>query len=90
MWYLYLTVRVCTTKRFFSEHVFIKISYCVFKIMILKMKQKTGSFLIFVVPVLKVSLVSYLVIPVQVSYKRVSNKKGWFQSAYCKICAAQI
>ena len=38
--YIHLTVRVCTTKRFFSEHVFIKISYCVFKIMILKMKKK--------------------------------------------------
>ena len=35
----HLTVGVCTTKRFFSEHVFIKISYCVFKIMILKMKK---------------------------------------------------
>ena len=44
MWYLYLTVRVRTTKRFFSEHVFIKISYCVFKIMILKMKQKLEVF----------------------------------------------
>ena len=36
---LHLTVRVCTTKRLFSEHVFIKISYCVFKIMILKIKK---------------------------------------------------
>ena len=46
---IHLTVRVCTTKRFFSEHVFIKISYCVFKIMILKMTiEKTISFLTFV------------------------------------------
>ena len=37
---LHLTVRVCTTKRFFSEHAFIKISYCVFKIMMLKMKKR--------------------------------------------------
>ena len=37
---IHLAVRVCTTKRFYSEHVFIKISYCVFKIMILKMKKK--------------------------------------------------
>ena len=41
-----LTVRVCTTKKFFSQHVFIKISNCVFKIMILKMKKKP-SFLTF-------------------------------------------
>ena len=27
-------------KKIFSEHVFIKISYCVFKIMILKMKKE--------------------------------------------------
>ena len=39
LWF-HLTVRVCTTKRLFLEHVFIKISYCVFKIMILKMKKK--------------------------------------------------
>ena len=44
---IHLTVRVCTTKRLFSERVFIKISYCVFKITILKMKNKTGSFLTF-------------------------------------------
>ena len=25
-------MRVCTKERFFSEHVFIKISYCIFKI----------------------------------------------------------
>ena len=41
---IHLTVRVCATKRCFSEHVFIKISYCVFKNMILKMKKKTRSF----------------------------------------------
>ena len=34
---LHLTVRVSTTKRFLSEHV---ISYCAFKIMILKMKKR--------------------------------------------------
>ena len=28
---IHLTVRVCTTKRFFSEHIFIKTSCCVFK-----------------------------------------------------------
>ena len=50
---IHLTVRVCITKGFFSEHVFIKqfvsqkgsflnmsFSHCVFKIMILKMKKK--------------------------------------------------
>ena len=40
------------------------------------MIKKTRSFLTFVAAVrLKVSLVSYLAVPVQVSYKRVSNKK---------------
>ena len=34
----------CTTKRFFSGHVFIKISYCIFKIMILKMKKNYKFF----------------------------------------------
>ena len=38
---IHLTVRVCTTKRLFSEQVFIKISYCVFKCMMLKMKKET-------------------------------------------------
>ena len=37
---LHSTVRVCTTKRAFSEHVFIKINYSVFKIMILKMNNE--------------------------------------------------
>ena len=36
---LYLAVRVCTTKGFFSEHVFIKVRYRIFKIVILKVKS---------------------------------------------------
>ena len=41
---IHLTVRVCTTKRLFAEHVFIKISYCVLKIIILKMKKNIEFF----------------------------------------------
>ena len=43
---LHLTVRVCATKIFFSKHVFIKISYCVFNIMkCTENEKKIKSFL---------------------------------------------
>ena len=45
---IHLTVRVCTTKRFFSEHVFIKISYCVLKNYDPENEKKNRSFLTFV------------------------------------------
>ena len=71
---IHLTVRVCTIKRFFSEHVFIKISHCVFKIMLRKMKKKNYKFL----NLCGLSTENFLAIwPSQ--YKFLSyNKKGVF------------
>ena len=66
---LHLTVRVCTTKRFFSEHAFIKISYCVFKIMMLKMKKR--QMFLDLCGLSTESFFGNLAVPVQVSYNRV-------------------
>ena len=58
------------SQRFFSEHVFFKISHCIFKIVTRKLKQKNNEFLNLCGLRTESFLAIWLSVPAQVSYKK--------------------